>query len=334
MFLTAVATFLYLDLAHTPAEAPTVAAPPAVAQDAATESLPATLPPRTSTDGSKMNTLPGSFSGTQVDGAFQVDEAGRLVLSQDIRRIFDYFLAAIGEEPVRASVERLQAYIAGQLQEPARGEALALLTHYLDYRRELVLIERDWPQLASLDALRRREAAVQALRARLFSRDAHQAFFAGEEAYNQFSLQRLAIQQDVNLDDAAKAAAVDRLRDGLPPELQASLLPQLQNELRAQTAKLQAAGASPERVRQLRQQLVGAQATQRLEALDQKRLAWARRLGDYREAKARIEASRGLSAGDKAAAIERLASEHFDERERLRLSAAEQLAEARSPASP
>nr|WP_215730828.1 lipase secretion chaperone [Pseudomonas lalucatii] len=278
-------------------------------------------------------TLPASFAGTRVDGRFRTDAAGHLLISEDIRRIFDYFLAAIGEEPLRSSVERLRLHIAEQLPTPAREQALALLNQYLDYRRELVLLERDWPQQASLDALRQREAAVQALRASLFGPEAHLAFFAREQAYNQYSLQRLAIQQDAGLDIAGKAAALDRLREGLPPDLQASLLPQLQNDLRQQTAKLQVDGADAAQIRHLRLQMVGAAATERLEALDHKRQAWARRLADYQQAKARIAASRGLSAGDKAAAIARLAAEHFDERERLRLEAAEQLAQARSPAS-
>ncbi|MGH8353492.1 MAG: lipase secretion chaperone [Pseudomonas sp.] len=297
---------------------PTTAQPPPIPSSAAPPLLPARLKP-----------LPASFSGTQVDGRFHVDGGGNLLISEDIRRIFDYFLSSIGEESLPSSVERLQAYIAGQLEQPAAGQALALLEQYLNYKRELVLLEQELPQLASLDALRQRETAVQALRARLFSSAAHQAFFAREEGYNQFSLQRLAIQQDASLDSAAKAAAVDQLRAGLPADLQDSVLPQLQAELRSQTAQLQAQGASAAQLRQVRQQLVGAEATRRLEALDQQRHQWQQRLTAYREEKARIEANQGLSAGDKAAAIAQLAEARFDERERLRLEAAEQLAAAR-----
>jgi len=276
----------------------------------------------------RLKPLPASFSGTRVDGSFHLDAGGNLLISEDIRRIFDYFLSSLGEESLPSSVERLQAYIASQLQEPAAGQALALLEQYLNYKRELVLLEQELPQLASLEALRRREAAVQALRARLFSSEAHQAFFAREEGYNQFSLQRLAIQQDASLDAAAKAAAVDQLRAGLPADLQDSVLPQLQAELRARTAQFQAHGASAAQLRQLRQQLVGAEATRRLEALDQRRQQWRQRLTAYREEKTRIAANQGLSAGDKAAAIAQLAEAQFDERERLRLEAAEQLAAA------
>lgn len=272
--------------------------------------------------------LPASFAGTDVDGRFRVDAAGNLIISEDIRRIFDYFLASIGEESLQASVERLRGYIDGQLQEPARARAQALLDQYLAYKRELVLLERDLPQMANLDAMRQREAAVQALRARLFDSETHQAFFAREEGYNRFTLERLAIQHDSRMSAEEKGQAVDRLRAALSEDLQDAVLPQLQQELRQNTARLQAEGASAAQIRQMRQQLVGAEATVRLEVLDNQRQNWQRRLDDYLAAKARIEASEGLSSSDKHAAIEALATERFDERERLRLDAAEQLAAA------
>lgn len=327
LFAACVALMLYLrpvDIPHQLAESQSQLTITALKQQpGAAPSLPSTAP-------SPSQALPASFQGTEVDGVFRLDAAGQLLISEDIRRIFDYFLAAVGEEPLQRSVERLQAYIASQLQGPAREQALSLLAHYLDYKRQLVLLERDLPQLANLDALRQRELAVQALRERIFDRETLQAFFAREQAYNQFSLQRLAIVHDSSLDDAGKALAIEQLRGSLPAEIQDSLVPQLQQQLRLQTAQLQAAGAAPEQIRQLRQQLVGPEATRRLEALDQQRRSWNLRIASYRTAKAAIEANPGLSASDKHAAIGQLASEQFDERERLRLDAAEQLANARA----
>lgn len=273
--------------------------------------------------------LPRSFEGTEVDGQFRLDDAGNLLISMDIRRIFDYFLGAYGEERMQASIARLQAYIRSQLDEPAAGQALVLLQQYLDYKRQLIQLEKDLPQMASLEGMYQREQAVRSLRASIFSAEAHQAFFAEEEAYNQLTLQRLAIRHDPSLSEQQKAEAMDRLRATLPEDMQQMLVPQLQAELRQQTAALQAQGAGPEQIRQLRLQMVGAEATERLEALDQRRRQWQQRLDDYRQAKARIEANSGLSEGDREAAIATLAEERFDERERLRLNAAESLAESR-----
>lgn len=281
----------------------------------------------------QLTALPASFSGTQVDGAFSVDAAGNLRITRDILQIFDYFLSALGEEPLQVSLDRLQAYIGAQLQQPAQGQARELLAQYLDYKRQLVSLERDLPQLANLDALRQREAAVQALRARLFSPEVHQVFFALEEGYNQFTLARLAVQQDPSLDPAAKGQAIDQLRNNLSPELQDSVVPQLHSELRVQTERLQASGASAGQIQQLRQQLVGAQAASRLAALDQQRNSWQQRLSSYRQEKNALENNPGLSPADKSAAIRRLAEEQFDPHERLRLEASEQLASAKKAQS-
>lgn len=275
--------------------------------------------------------LPASFNGTQVDGVFQLDEQGNLRITRDIVQIFDYFLSAIGEEPLSRSIERLQAYIRSQLSgsAQAQAQALSLLEQYLDYKRQLVQLERDLPQLSSLDALKQREIAVQALRARIFSNEAHQAFFAGDERYNLFTLERLAIQRDDSLDANAKGAALDQLRESLPEELQASVLPQLHSELRSQTAALQADGGSAAQVQALRQQLVGNQAAGRLQVLDQQRQKWQQRLERFQQEKSVIDNNPGIGSSDKQAAIQRLAEEQFDEHERLRLDASAQLASAR-----
>jgi len=330
LFAVCLAFALYLQPVDIPAQLSGNTAQPLQRPDTpSTTPEPIVIQPRAKS----LTTLPASFAGTTVDGAFRLDADGNLLISEDIRRIFDYFLAAVGEEPLRSSVERLRAYISAQLPASAREQALALLTQYIDYKRELVLLERDLPQLTNLDALRQREAAVKALRARIFDAQTQQAFFAREEAYNQFTLQRLSIQHDSQLDDAGKAAAVDQLRNSLPAEMQDTVLPQLQNELRQQTAQLQAAGAKPEQIRQLRQQLVGAEATQRLEVLDQQRQTWKKRIAQYSSAKAAIENNPGMSASDKRTAIAQLAAENFDEHEQLRLEAAAQLA-AQSKAQP
>lgn len=329
LFATSVAITLYLEPA-TPTPARSLAGTP---ETKPSTQLPA-IQPQAHTNNSVQaktgaNRLPASFNGTQVDGTFQLDELGNLRITRDIVQIFDYFLSAVGEEPLTRSIERLQAYIRSQLSGAAQAQALALLEQYLDYKRQLVQLERDLPQLSSLDALKQREIAVQALRARIFSDEAHQVFFANDERYNLFTLERLAVQRDDRLDANAKGAALDRLRENLPEELQDSVLPQLHSELRSQTAALQASGGNAEQIQALRQQLVGNQAAARLQVLDQQRQKWKQRLDHFQQEKSTIDNNPGLSSSDKQAAIQRLAEEQFDEHERLRLDASAQLASAR-----
>lgn len=329
LFAACLAISLYLQPASpTPTQAPT-ANPGAAAFDHPPAAQPQAPASSTATAAMATKQLPASFSGTQVDGVFQLDAHGNLRITRDIVQIFDYFLSAVGEESLGQSIQRLQAHIRNQLPAPAAAQAMALLEQYLDYKRQLVLLERELPQLPGLEALKQREMAVQALRARLFSSEAHQAFFATEERYNLFTLERLAIQRDERLDANAKGQALDRLREDLPQELQASVLPQLHSELRSQTQALQAAGGSAAQIQALRQQLVGNQAAVRLQALDQQRQNWQQRLQRFQQEKSALENHPGLSSADKQAAIQRLAQEQFDARERLRLDASAQLASAK-----
>lgn len=286
----------------------------------------AQTPPRPQTE--VLDRLPGSFAGTQVDGRLRADAAGKLIIDAEIRRVFDYFLASIGEEPLETSVARLRRYIEAQLPTPAANYAIQLLSQYLDYKRQLLLLEQQHMQQADIDAMRDRLRAVRQLRAGIFDDSVHQAFFALDEAADRFTLERLAIRHDPSLDASAKGAALDSLRNSLPAELQDVLVLQMQVQLREQTRALAARGGNPTDLRQLRQQLVGNAAAARLEKLDDKRRAWQDRLTAYRQEKLRIERSPGLGQADKRAAITRLAAERFDETERQRLQAAEQLVAA------
>ncbi|MGK9063984.1 lipase secretion chaperone [Stutzerimonas chloritidismutans] len=274
----------------------------------------------------KVGRLPASFIQTQLDGSLQVDTAGNLVVDQSLRQRFDYFLSAIGEEPLETSVGRLRRHLETQLMQPARSQALDLLGRYLDYKRRLLQLESAHPVQPDLAALHARLEAAERLRRELFSEQAHRAFFADEEALDRSTLQRLAIRQDPLLDARTKGEALDRLLKQAPTDWIETLAPTMHTELSEQTRILQASGGTPEALRALRQQWVGNEATKRLEQLDTDRQAWRQRLVDYLSEKSRIERSRGLSDIDKRAAVTRLAEERFNDAERLRLAAAQELA--------
>lgn len=331
LFIASLALILFWQPERAPVEAgaqPFASAPPGSAPR--TPAAPSTAPDATGAAPRPMLQIPASLRGTEVDGAFQVDQAGNLLITEDLRRIFDYFLSSIGEESVQHSVTRLRAYISSQLDEPAAGQALAILNQYLQYKHELITLERDLPQLPDLNSLRRRTSEVQALRARIFSPEVHQVFFGLEERQSDFSLQRLNVLHDSRLSDAQKAEHIDQLRDALPEELQDHVFSQMQVELRQRSQQLREQGGSPEQIRSLRQQTVGAAATQRLEALDVQRTQWQQRLADYSRARQQIDDNPGLSDEDKSSARERLAQERFSEQERQRLDAALELERIRS----
>ncbi|MCQ4261418.1 lipase chaperone [Stutzerimonas stutzeri] len=331
VLLTLVAALSLTIMLGRSASSPTSAATPPASVSPAPASTPPVMQPReTNAAPQTAMKLPDSFKGTHIDGQFRLDQAGNLIVGAEIRQIFDYFLAAIGEESLKGSIERLHHHIAAELPEPAQGQAIAILNQYLSYKRQLLELEASYTRAPDLGALRQRLSAVQALRAQVLDPAVHQAFFALDEAYDRFSLERLAIRSDPALDSAAKGRAIDQLRASLPGELQDLLVPQLQTELREQSAALLANGGSAQQIRQLRQQLVGSAAAERLEALDQQRHQWQQRVAAYRQERQRIETTRGLDDIERLRAIERLETEHFDESERLRLVAAYQQQAART----
>lgn len=298
--------------------------PTAVAEPAGHEQIVASKPAPLSLTRSRAavqppGELPPSVRGTSVDGQLTVDDRGNLLITSQIRHLFDYFLSMIGEESSATSTQRIRDYLAQELTAPALDQALALLDDYLDYQHEVAELESRFPVSESLDDLLAREQAVQRLRASLFSREAHEAFFAGEEIYNNFTLERLSVQHDPSLDDGQKALAIEALRENLPDEMQQLLVPQIQNDLRDQTIALREAGASEADIRQLRMGLLGPEATERLEALDQRRAEWRQRVESFNQQRATILAQPGLADSERQAAVNVLMQEKFTETERLRL---------------
>lgn len=300
--------------ASAPAAAPAVAAQDKRINTRAT--LPPPIAPARLTPAAQE---PTSLRGTEVDGELLVDARGNLVLTSQVRHLFDYFLSLIGEESSQQARQRIRDHLTAQLDEPARSQALELLETYLDYQYQLVNLEARFPVAERLEDLLAREQAVQQLRARLFSREAHEAFFAGEEIYNNFTLERLTIQQDPSLSDREKGLAIEALRENLPEEMQQLLVPQIHNDLREQTLALRAAGADEARIRQLRMGMLGPEATERLEELDRSRAEWRERVEAFQQERERILSQPGLADNDRRAAVNALLEEQFTANERLRL---------------
>ncbi|PRB77437.1 lipase secretion chaperone [Pseudomonas sp. MYb185] len=263
---------------------------------------------------------PTSLRDTAVDGMLEVDHRGNLLITDQIRHLFDYFFTTVGEESFDSAAARIRHYLASQLRQPAQDQALDLLERYIEYKTELVALEEHFPVLADLDELRAREDAVQRLRAGLFNTETHAAFFAAEEVYNSFTLERLAILHDDSLADEDKAGRIEALRNDLPEAMQDLLVPQIHQELSQQTRSLQEQGASPEQIQQLRLNLVGPEATGRLETLDRQRQQWQQRLEDFNHEREAILQHPGLADSDKQQAIDSLLEEQFEPSERLRVS--------------
>lgn len=307
-------------LAPPPSATSATAAPPADPRSQQASSLNQQLRQAAPSQLGDPGPLPASLQGTRHDVRLQLDEHGALRVEESLLRLFDFYLAGLEEEGIDKVLTRIHRDLAAQLQGPALEQARDLLRRYVDYRIAL----QDLPAAGgSLDAeaLRQRLEALNALRQQFFSSEEYQAFFARDNAEDQYMLQRLALSQHGDLGAGQQQQALAELEAQLPEEVrQARSASTRHGELYAATQAMQAEGASAEEIRLLREQSLGSAAADNLALLDQQQAEWRQRLSDYAAERDRLR-SAGLSQGDLDNAIAELQNSRFDERERMRVNA-------------
>ena len=193
------------------------------------------------------------------------------------------------------------------------ARATALLDRYIDYRVALGDIK---PPADPGDprALRTALDARQKVRERHFTGDEYEALFAQDMQLDQYTLARLEIERNNALSTTQKQAALADA-EGTLSEAQRGLRRQAiaQMAVAAQTAALDAKGASDiERFNQRRTGYGEAAATQ-LAQLDREDRDWQSRLNDYA-----IAAAKPASPGE----LQHLRQRLFSEQEQLRVDAA------------
>jgi lipase chaperone LimK len=271
--------------------------------------------------------LPGTLVDTPPPAPLAMDAQGNLVLDMRLRRLFEHYLMAIGEESLEHIVLRIQHALSAQLVEPALAQANALLESYLQYRNHLGELNNQYTQQAgaagtSVDAWYALKRAARESRSAFFSSEASQAFFAREDAYDDYMLARARVLSDSALDAVARREQLQLIDLDTAPELVRS-----QQEATAisrvaqQVAQLRATGADESAVYRYREQTLGPAAAQRLAALDEQRSGWQDRLASYREQLAMIEASTQYPEVERERMIAQLRSALFTEREILRVAA-------------
>lgn len=275
-----------------------------------------------------LEALPASLHGTEIDGQLRADASGRLIIGSDVRRVFDWFLSALGEESLAVIVARLHAHFEQVLPPSAAAEARALLANYLGYREALAAIDAPTVAPGEIDllALRARQAEAQALRKDFFSADVAAIFYADDDAWDEYALARLSVLQRVELSPQQQAIALAELHETLPPALQESVKATSQyQDLQALTGDWEQRGGSAAELRQIRENLLGAEAADRLETLDAQRQDWDRRLAGWWDERRALLANDGLAAADRASEITRRRAQRFAPEDIARVQALEHL---------
>lgn len=263
----------------------------------------------------------------EINCQMQLDASQRLIVNENTRNCFEFFITQYGEKTIDRIQQDFKAYIEQQYQEPAQSQILNLWTRYIQYRQAL-------GQLAPPSGLNKEDPqyyrsiyqSTQNLRKQFFSNYEIEGLFGTEDTYHEYTLERMMVLADSTLSETEKAKKLKALFDELPQDWQDNLkqLNQL-DDLRKLTADIKANGGSQEEIRQMRLNLVGPEATARLEDLDQARSTWKQEVTSYLTERDSIVKS-GLSDVAKQQGIAQLRQKYFSSPEQqLRIQTFEQV---------
>lgn len=287
--------------------------------------------------------LPGTLEGTIMQQALALDEEGNLRVSSDLKRIFDFFLSTIEEENLDIILKRIEEYLSYSLEEPALGQALDIMNQYVAFKKALFDFEVERSETLQqimaqnggdkgamyLALLKEQLAAQKDMRSLHMSPEVHQAFYADEEAYDDYSLARMEVSANNALSEAEKQARYAEIDANAPADIvEARAEAQITDILKAKTETLKQQGASQQEIKQLRTDMLGVEAAERFETLDQERADWNKRIESYLQQRQAILENGGLSQDIKESQIHTLKEKSFDERERIRLVVYERRADA------
>ncbi|QIO09953.1 lipase secretion chaperone [Acinetobacter lanii] len=267
-----------------------------------------------------------SQQDVQINCQLKMDASNRLIVNEGTKNCFEFFITQYGEKTIEQIKTDFVNYAKASYQEPLLGQLTDLWTRYIQYREQLGSLEApniDKEQAGYYKAI---FSNMKNLRKKFFSNYEIEGLFGIEDIYNDYTLARMAVLDDKSLTATEKAKKLKELFEQLPEDWKENLkqLSQLE-DLRKLTAEIKARGGSPEELRQMRTQLVGAEATQRLESLDTERSNFKSNVSNYLNERDSIIKS-NMSDAAKEAAIQQLRSKTFSNpQEQLRLQTFESL---------
>ena len=273
-----------------------------------------------------------SMLDTLPDGELKMSQAGAAPGSTgplpygELKRLFDYYLSAVGEQSIEAITLQIRSELDRKLPPAQAQKAQRLLGLYIAFKRELIRLESQ-PQLVGngLQAIRGRFLAMQDVRARYFSADETQGMFGFEDSYDMDAIARLEVSQNPALSAEEKKQQLAALDAVLPEALRkereaTSMVVRLEQQAQALRAK----GGSEDDVYRMRAKELDPEAAARLAEVDRDEAAWKSRIAQYLEQRKKLlQSQANASESEREASLVQLQQSAFSEAERPRLKAYE-----------
>ncbi|WP_333668303.1 lipase secretion chaperone [Acinetobacter guillouiae] len=272
-----------------------------------------------------MPTLAPSLQGTEVNCPLQVDTKGQLILSRGIRDCFDYFLSSVGEKTEISLIADIRQYLSGLLPNTAQPYAFKLLNKYIDYlhqRESLPAVQA----ANSADGFRNAASSLSKLRRQIFTSHEADVFFGQEEIYDKYAIAQYEINNDKSLTTNQKATKSLELLNHQPISITENMKQIIQyNQLQELTTEIQARNGTEAELYQMRKNLVGTAAANRLRQVDVEENQWQNKIDRYLATREQISSSQ-LNMTQKQNAINELRNNSFNSNEeRLRAQTFEKM---------
>ncbi len=229
---------------------------------------------------------PNYLKNTELRGDFIQSEDGFLIITEDIRKRFDYFFMMAGDQPIADIQAVIIDHIRQTLKEPAQSQALGLLDNYIAYLNEYdTFTEGLSANVLSDDPLWVSEE-IKRMRRFYLGDETSLAFFDHEEALRESALQHSTNKNEKNTKPPRQLSSSQE---------QTLSLVLIQEE----TELLKTNGADNTAIHQMRVERLGEAAANRLAVLDKSRQQWQEKQAAYHELKEQWRGISGFSNNDR-----------------------------------
>ncbi|MCH7382875.1 lipase secretion chaperone [Acinetobacter dispersus] len=266
----------------------------------------------------KMPELASSLRGTEIDCPIQVDANGKLVLTVGIRSCFDYFFSSLGEKTETELIADIRQYLSATLPDTASSYASYLLDQYVAYTHALKNIKPTGNfKTGDIDGYQKVIEQMYKVQQQFFNAAEINALFGNERNLNQFNIDQMRIHANKTLSAQQKAAELAKLIDQLPTTLADGVRVSMQfAELQQLTQEVREKGGSAQELRNMRESLLGSEAADRLEKVDQEEAGWQTQVNGYLAERDQILKS-DASDASKQQSINQLRNQSFGTKEDL-----------------
>ncbi|MCH7378238.1 MULTISPECIES: lipase secretion chaperone [Acinetobacter] len=266
----------------------------------------------------KMPELASSLRGTEIDCPIQVDANGKLILTVGIRSCFDYFFSSLGEKTETELIADIRQYLSATLPDTASSYASYLLDQYVAYTHALKNIKPTGNfKTGDIDGYQKVIEQMYKVQQQFFNAAEINALFGNERNLNQFNIDQMRIHANKTLTAQQKATELAKLIDQLPTTLADGVRVSMQfAELQQLTQEVREKGGSAQELRNMRESLLGPEAADRLEKVDQEEAGWQTQVNGYLAARDQILKS-DASDASKQQSINQLRNQSFGTKEDL-----------------